>query len=82
MNMMSPPTALTPTPIETPACDVLAARSALTQRSTKEVVADLIAGGDGEAVAGRWYPETITAGELPEAPAGEVGDLVRGFKLV
>jgi len=46
--------------------EVLAARSALTQRSTKQVVADLTAGGDGEAVAGGWYRETIAAGELAE----------------
>lgn len=46
--------------------DVLASRSALTQRSTKEVVADLTGGGDGEGVAARWYRETIAAGELAE----------------
>ena len=46
--------------------DVLAGRSALSQRATKEVVADLAGGGDGEAVAGRWYRETISAGELVE----------------
>jgi enoyl-CoA hydratase/carnithine racemase len=46
--------------------DVLAARSALSQRAAKEVVADLSAGGDGEAVVARWYRETITAGELAE----------------
>ncbi|MGY1592982.1 enoyl-CoA hydratase/isomerase family protein [Geodermatophilus sp. SYSU D00708] len=46
--------------------EVLAARSALTQRAVKEVVADLTAGGDGRAVAGRWYRETITTGELAE----------------
>ena len=46
--------------------ECLATRSALTQRSTKEVVADLVAGGDGEAVAGRWYRATISAGELAE----------------
>jgi enoyl-CoA hydratase/carnithine racemase len=49
---------------------VLAERSALTQRSTKEVVAALLSGGDGaaaaEAIAGRWYPETIRSGELAE----------------
>ncbi|TFV65308.1 UNVERIFIED_ORG: enoyl-CoA hydratase/isomerase family protein [Bacillus sp. AZ43] len=49
--------------------DVLASRSGLTQRSTKEVVADLTAGGDGEAAAGRWYRETISAGELAEGVA-------------
>ena len=46
--------------------DVLASRSALSQRATKEVVADLSTGGDGEAVAGGWYRRTIAAGELAE----------------
>jgi enoyl-CoA hydratase/carnithine racemase len=46
--------------------DVLASRSALTQRSTKEVVAALTSGGDGLAEAARWYPETIISGELAE----------------
>jgi enoyl-CoA hydratase/carnithine racemase len=46
--------------------DVLASRSALSQRATKEVVAALTAGGDGEDVAARWYPETIALGELAE----------------
>lgn len=49
---------------------VLAGRSALTQRSTKEVVAALLSGRDGaeaaEATAARWYPETIRSGELAE----------------
>jgi enoyl-CoA hydratase/carnithine racemase len=49
--------------------DVLASRSALTQRATKEVVADLAAGGDGEALVGRWYRETIATGELAEGVA-------------
>jgi enoyl-CoA hydratase/carnithine racemase len=49
--------------------DVLAGRSALTQRATKEVVAALLTGGDGEAEVGRWYPETITSGELAEGVA-------------
>ncbi len=48
---------------------VLASRSALSQRATKEVVADLVAGGDGEGIVGRWYRETITAGELAEGVA-------------
>jgi len=48
---------------------VLAARSALTQRATKEIVAALTAGGDGEAVAAGWYRETIAAGELAEGVA-------------
>ena len=46
--------------------DVLAGRSALSQRATKEVVADLTAGDDGERVVARWYRETIAAGELAE----------------
>jgi enoyl-CoA hydratase/carnithine racemase len=49
---------------------VLATRSALTQRSTKEVVAALLSGSQGEeaaeAVAARWYTETIRSGELAE----------------
>ena len=45
---------------------VLASRSALSQRATKEVVAALSAGRDGQAEAGRWYRETIAAGELAE----------------
>src|SRR4051795_12399597 len=49
--------------------DVLAGRSALSQRATKEVVAALTAGGDGEATASRWYRETVAAGELAEGVA-------------
>jgi enoyl-CoA hydratase/carnithine racemase len=49
--------------------DVLASRSTLTQRATKEVVAALTAGGDGEAAARRWYRETVAAGELAEGVA-------------
>ena len=49
--------------------EVLAARSALTQHATKEVVAALAAGSDGEAVVAPWYRETISAGELPEGVA-------------
>ena len=49
---------------------VLAERSALTQRSTKDVVAALLSGDGGrqaaEAAAARWYPETIRSGELAE----------------
>jgi enoyl-CoA hydratase/carnithine racemase len=49
---------------------VLAERSALTQHSTKDVVAALLSGDGGwqaaEAAAARWYPETITSGELAE----------------
>ena len=46
--------------------DVLSSRSALTQRATKEVVADLAGGGGGAAVIDRWYRETIASGELAE----------------
>jgi enoyl-CoA hydratase/carnithine racemase len=49
--------------------DVLASRSALTQRATKEVVAALLAGGDGEGIVARWYRETIASGELAEGVA-------------
>ena len=48
---------------------VLAARSSLTQRATKQIVAALAAGGDGEAEAARWYPATVAAGELAEGVA-------------
>ena len=46
--------------------DVLVSRSALTQRVTKEVLAALAAGGDGELPAAAGYRETISAGELAE----------------
>jgi enoyl-CoA hydratase/carnithine racemase len=49
--------------------EVLASRSALTQRAAKEVTAALAAGRDGEEVAGRWYRETVAAGELAEGVA-------------
>jgi enoyl-CoA hydratase/carnithine racemase len=49
--------------------DSLAARSALTQRATKEVVTALTAGRDGEAEVARWYLETIASGELAEGVA-------------
>jgi enoyl-CoA hydratase/carnithine racemase len=49
--------------------DVLASRSALTQRATKQVVAALAAGDDGEDVVARWYLETISRGELAEGVA-------------
>jgi 1,4-dihydroxy-2-naphthoyl-CoA synthase len=49
--------------------EVLASRSALSQRATKEVVAALLAGRDGQAEAGRWYRETVAAGELAEGVA-------------
>ena len=48
---------------------VLAARSALTQRATKEIVAALTAGSDADALAAPRYRETIAAGELPEGVA-------------
>jgi enoyl-CoA hydratase/carnithine racemase len=49
--------------------EVLAARSALTQRAAKEIVAALTAGRNAQAEAGRWYRETIVAGELAEGVA-------------
>jgi enoyl-CoA hydratase/carnithine racemase len=49
--------------------DVLASRSALSQRATKEVVAALTAGSDGEGLVARWYRETISGGELAEGVA-------------
>ncbi|TKJ35192.1 enoyl-CoA hydratase/isomerase family protein [Blastococcus sp. CCUG 61487] len=49
--------------------DVLAARSGLTQRATKEVVAALTGGDDAEAVVAPWYRRTIAEGELPEGVA-------------
>jgi enoyl-CoA hydratase/carnithine racemase len=52
---------------------VLASRSALTQRATKEVVAALADGGDGEEVAAVRYLETIAAGELAEGVAAFAG---------
>jgi enoyl-CoA hydratase/carnithine racemase len=49
--------------------DVLASRSALTQRATKAVVAALSAGGDGESTVAGWYRETVARGELAEGVA-------------
>ena len=49
--------------------DVLAVRSALTQRATKQVVAALTAGRDGEAEVASWYLETVARGELAEGVA-------------
>lgn len=49
--------------------DVLASRSALSQRATKQVVAALAAGRDGQAEAARWYRETVASGELAEGVA-------------
>jgi enoyl-CoA hydratase/carnithine racemase len=46
--------------------DLLASRSALTQRATKEVVCALATGDDGQTEAARWYRETIASGELAE----------------
>ncbi len=45
---------------------VLASRSALSQRATKEVVAALTSGATGEADVIPWYRETIAVGELAE----------------
>jgi enoyl-CoA hydratase/carnithine racemase len=45
---------------------VLASRSALSQRATKEVVAALADGGDGASAVDRWYRETVASGELAE----------------
>jgi enoyl-CoA hydratase/carnithine racemase len=49
--------------------DVLTSRSELSQRATKEVVAALTEGKDGEATVAPWYRTTITAGELAEGVA-------------
>jgi enoyl-CoA hydratase/carnithine racemase len=49
--------------------DVLAGRSALSQRATKQVLAALATGSDGEDLAARWYGETIRSGELAEGVA-------------
>ncbi|PRY51187.1 enoyl-CoA hydratase/carnithine racemase [Geodermatophilus tzadiensis] len=52
--------------------EVLASRSALSQRAAKEVVAALAAGRDDDAVeelAARWYRETAASGELAEGVA-------------
>jgi enoyl-CoA hydratase/carnithine racemase len=49
--------------------DVLASRSALSQRATKQVIAALLAGSDGESAVTDWYRETISSGELAEGVA-------------
>ncbi|MET0764652.1 MAG: enoyl-CoA hydratase/isomerase family protein [Blastococcus sp.] len=49
--------------------DVLASRSTLSQRATKETVAALTSGGDGEAEAAHRYRETVASGELAEGVA-------------
>jgi enoyl-CoA hydratase/carnithine racemase len=49
--------------------EVLASRSALTQRSTKEVVAALTGGQDADALADAWYRQTVATGELAEGVA-------------
>jgi enoyl-CoA hydratase/carnithine racemase len=49
--------------------EVLAGRSALSQRATKQVVAALLDGADGEAVVAPWYRATIAGGELAEGVA-------------
>src|SRR3954471_21319799 len=46
--------------------DVRASRSALSQRATKQVIAALTTGGDGEEEVARWYRDTIASGELAE----------------
>jgi enoyl-CoA hydratase/carnithine racemase len=46
--------------------DVLASRSALSQRATKQVIAALATGADGEAAVDHWYRETVASGELAE----------------
>ncbi|SCX37471.1 Enoyl-CoA hydratase/carnithine racemase [Klenkia marina] len=48
---------------------VLAGRSALTQRATKEIVTALTSGTDAEPVAARRFRETIASGELAEGVA-------------
>lgn len=48
---------------------VLAGRSALTQRATKEIVAALTEGRDAEPVAADRFRETIASGELAEGVA-------------
>jgi enoyl-CoA hydratase/carnithine racemase len=49
--------------------DVLASRSALSQRATKQVIAALTTGSDAEAVVAGWYRETVSSGELAEGVA-------------
>ena len=49
--------------------DVLASRSALSQRATKQVIAALTSGSDGEAAVADWYRETVASGELAEGVA-------------
>ena len=49
--------------------DVLATRSALSQRATKQVIAALTSGSDGEAAVAGWYRETVASGELAEGVA-------------
>ena len=46
--------------------DVLVPRSGLSRRATKEVLASLTQGDDGEAVVAPRYRETIASGELAE----------------
>lgn len=49
--------------------DVLASRSALSQRATKQVIAALTAGADASAPAEHWYRATVSSGELAEGVA-------------
>ncbi|MPQ98363.1 enoyl-CoA hydratase/isomerase family protein [Modestobacter sp. I12A-02628] len=53
--------------------DVLATRSALSQRATKEIVGELMAGRDAGPVAAGWFTETIASGELAEGVAAFAG---------
>ena len=59
--------------------DVLVSRSALTQRAVKEVLGELLTGGDGEATAAAWYRETISSGELAEGVAAFAGRRAPAF---
>ena len=49
--------------------DVLTSRSALSQRATKDGVAALAEGRDGEEAVAPWYRTTIGEGELAEGVA-------------
>ena len=49
--------------------DILASRSALSQRATKQVIAALTSGSGAEAVVAPWYRETVSSGELTEGVA-------------
>ena len=51
---------------------VLASRSLLTQRGSKEIVDTIVSGGDAEAVAARWTAEA-------DAPTGDMTEGVAAF---